>query len=100
MPKMIDLGHIDTDDAVSPRRSRKKRFPSVWLDAGIALPLSPEDVGKDFDISGKIHVTGIDENTTEHGNKKEFRFELRAMQIHNSRNRLKVAVKKNARTNA
>lgn len=90
MSKMIDLGVMDSEvTAVEPKQSRKKRYPSVWLDAGVKLPLKPEDVGKDFKINGNIHITGIEESTDEKGKKKEFRFELRSMQIHNEPNKLK-----------
>lgn len=95
--KMIDLGTIDSDEAMSAKASRRKRYPSVWLDAGVKLPLQPEDVGKDFKISGNIHITGIEESIDEDGKKKEFRFELRSIQIHNERSKLKKALKKNVR---
>jgi len=98
--KMIDLGHLESEcEPVSTKTSkRKKSYPTIWLDAGVPLPLKPADVGKDFDIIGKIHITSIEESTTEERkNKKEFRFELRSMQIRNGRARLKGALKKNAR---
>lgn len=95
--KMIDLGVIDSDEVVTTKASRIKRYPTVWLDAGVKLPLKPEDVGKNFKISGNIHITGIEESTDEDGKKKEFRFELRSMQIHNERSKLKRALKKNVR---
>lgn len=99
--KMIDLGHLESECETVPAKTSKKRkkyYPTVWLDAGVPLPLKPTDVGKNFNITGRIHITGIEESTTEERkNKKEFRFELRAMQIDNSRDRLKEAVKKNAR---
>lgn len=96
MPKMIDLGHIESEDTAVPSKpKRRKHYPTVWLDAGVQLPLKPTDVGKDFNITGKIHIIGIEENTTEdRGKKKEFRFELRSMAIHqNPRTRLKGALK-------
>lgn len=95
MPKMIDLGRMERED-VEPTKPRKRRkhYPSVWLDAGITLPLKAADVGKDFTITGKIHVTGIEERVDERdGRKKTFNFELRSMAIHNSRARLKDALK-------
>ena len=95
--KMIDLGTVDSDETMPTKASRKKRYPSVWVDAGVKLPLKPEDVGKNFKISGNIHITGIEESTDEDGNKKEFRFELRSIQIHNQRGKLKAALKKNVR---
>ena len=95
--KMIDLGVMDSDEVMPAKASRRKRYPSVWLDAGVKLPLQPEDVGKDFNISGKIHITGIEESTDEDGKKKEFRFELRSIQIHNPRGKLKNALKKSMR---
>ena len=91
--KMIDLGVMDSNETMPTREKRRKRYPSVWLDAGVKLPLQPEDVGKNFKISGNIHITGIEESTDEDGKKKEFRFELRSMQIHNPRGKLKQALK-------
>lgn len=96
--KMIDLGTIDSVETMPTKEKRRKRYPSVWLDAGVKLPLKPEDVGKNFKISGNIHITGIEESTDEKGKKKEFRFELRSMQIHNQRSKLKRALRKNVRT--
>jgi len=98
MAKMIDLGHMESEDmAVPTKAKRKKYYPTVYLDAGVPLPLKPTDVGKDFNITGKIHITGIDESTTENRKKKEFRFELRSMAIQrNKRTQLKDALK-NAR---
>jgi hypothetical protein len=95
--KMIDLGVMDTDEAIPTKASRRKRYPTVWLDAGVKLPLQPEDVGKNFKVSGNIHITGIEESTDEDGKKKEFRFELRSIQIHNERSKLKKALLKNKR---
>ena len=95
--KMIDLGVMDSDETITAKASRRKRYPTVWLDAGVKLPLQPEDVGKNFKISGNIHITGIEESTDEDGKKKEFRFELRSIQIHNERNKLKAALRKNVR---
>lgn len=93
--KMIDLGVTDSAESSEvAKRSRKKRFPTVWLDEGVALPLDPEDVGKDFKITGNIHITGIDEKTDEDGHKKQFRFELRSIQIHNERSKLRRALKR------
>lgn len=97
-PKMIDLGYMMNSETDAPSKvKRSKHYPSIWLDAGIPLPLSLEDVGKTLNITGTIHITGMDESTNEDRTKKEYRFELRSMAIDNRRSRLKGALNKVAR---
>ena len=98
--KMIDLGRMDEFDTVvtSKQSKRKKSYPTVWT-RETTLPLTAADVGKTFKISGTIHVTGLEERVEEgrKGTGKEYNFELRSIQIHNPRGKLKKALKKNMR---
>jgi hypothetical protein len=99
---MIDLGYTyDGDTEVQPVKSGKKtkHFPTVWINDGQELPLDGEDVGKTFRITGTIRLTGVEERIREGQKKKgmEFNFELRSIQIHNERNKLKKALKRNLR---
>lgn len=99
--KMIDLGYMypNIEEPVPSKKvQRKKEYPSVWV-REIGLPLTATDVGKTFQISGTIYVTGHEERVSEGGKtrSKEYNFELRSIQIHNQRSKLKNALKKNVR---
>lgn len=99
--KMIDLGRKIVPEVFSvPAKEQKhiKEYPTVWT-RDVELPLSPDDIGKTFQISGVIHITGIEERLREEtkNRKKEYSFELRSIQIHNERSKLKQVLKKNMR---
>lgn len=101
--KMIDLGHMEPDyssDAVVSKEPKKKvkQYPTIWLN-DVELPLSPQDVGKTFNITGTIRVTGIEESVHEDKKRrKEYNLELQKIGIQKSaRSKLKDALKKNMR---
>ncbi|MHC4435709.1 MAG: hypothetical protein ACYTBS_28185 [Planctomycetota bacterium] len=73
MSKMIDLGHIESTSDMTvaqKRRSPRKEYPSVWVHH-TKLPLSPTDVGKTITVEATIHVTGIEEETSERRGKSK-----------------------------
>ena len=99
MPKMIDLGYMESTGPCEVTKERKthKEYPSCYV-RKTNLPLLPTDVGKTLTIQATIHVTGIEERTDERSGKfTEYRFELRSMAIDNKRGALKEAIQKNAR---
>uniref|UniRef100_A0A6M3K1G8 Uncharacterized protein n=1 Tax=viral metagenome TaxID=1070528 RepID=A0A6M3K1G8_9ZZZZ len=99
MPKMIDLGYMESTGPCEPIKERKtrKEYPSCYV-RKTQLPLSATDVGKTLTVQASIHVTGIEERQDERSGKfTEYRFEIRSMAIDSKRNDLKKAIQKAAR---
>lgn len=101
--KMIDLGHMEPDYSSDTRAAKEpkkkvKQYPTIWL-RDVELPLSPQDVGKTFNITGTIRVTGIEESVHEDKKRrKEYNLELQRIGLQKSaRSKLKDALKKNMR---
>ena len=101
MAKQIDLGYMSPaiEETTTTKQKRTKQYPTVWVDR-VDLPFTAADVGKDFEVNAKIHITGIEERTDEKPNRKrkEYKFELRSMVINDTRTNLKGALKKAGKT--
>lgn len=76
----IKLGHKSEPPELSPRKDNKLYYPNMYINE-TKLPMEPGDVGKTFEATVKLKVTGVNQNHNMSGSNFNYDFEVHEIEF-------------------